>query len=142
MFKKMSKKTKLIIVSVLGLALAIGGFFGARLLIQTSQYRRIVSEIELQTPDLSRVQDGTWSGHFHAILVSADVDVVVESGIITNVVITNHDHGSWDQARDAEVVATRVVDAQHLYVDTVVGATNSSLVILQAIQNALESGLR
>ena len=138
----MNKTAKVIIIATLGLIILIGAFIGIRMLVQTSQYRRIVSEIELQTPDLSRVEDGVWSGSFYAILVSAEVDVAVEGGVITDVTITNHDHGSWSQATEAEVVATRVVDAQSLNVDTVAGATNSSLVILQAIQNALESGVR
>jgi len=136
----MSKGMKRGIIIVLALGLAVGGFFGARLLMQTSQYRRIISEIDIQTPDLLRVQDGTFSGSFDAILVAADVEVTVENHEIVNVNLVHH-HFGRDSAADAEVVTVRVVDGQSLNVDTVAGATNSSLVILNAIQLALESGL-
>ncbi|MCL2353272.1 MAG: FMN-binding protein [Defluviitaleaceae bacterium] len=139
--KKMSKGLKRGIIIGVAAVLAVGGFFAARLLIQTAQYRRIISEIELQTPDLSRVADGTFNGFFDSILVSAEVDVVVENGVILDVIILEHSHGNWSDAVYAEVVAPRVVAAQSLNVDTVANATNSSLVILSAIQNALESGL-
>ena len=137
----MNKKVKLAIIGVVALGVAIGGFFGIRAWSQTAEYRRIVSEIEINMLDLSNVQDGTWSGHFYAILVSADVDVTVEDGVITDITIQNHHHGRA-QAKEAEVVTDRVIEGQTLNVDTVSGATNSSLVILQAIQNALEEGKR
>jgi len=55
-------------------------------------------------------------------IIIATVAVVVMAGLAV---------GGWD----------RVVAQQTLHVDTVSGATNSSLVILSAIQNALESGV-
>ena len=104
------------------------------------RYRRIISEIELRTPNLAQIQDGTFNGFFSAILVSADVDVTVENHRIVEVIINDHYFGR-DSAVEAEVVAVDVVESQSLYVDAVSGATNSSLVILKAIQRALESGV-
>ena len=133
----MNKVVKRIIIAVLCLAVAGGLFFGGRLLIDTMRYRRIISEIELITPNITQIENGTFNGFFDAILVSADVDVVVENGKVVEVIINNHYFGR-DSAREAEVVATEVVERQTLYVDTVTGATNSSLVILKAIQLALD----
>ena len=136
----MNKAAKKGIISVVCLAVVVGLFFGGRLLIDTMRYRRIISEIELRTPNLAQVQDGTFNGSFDAILVSADIDVIVENNRIVEVIINDHYFGR-DSAVEAEVVAIDVVDAQSLDVDTVSGATNSSLVILKAIQLALESGV-
>jgi len=132
-----NKKVKRVIISVSCLIVAVSLFFGGRLLVDTMRYRRIISEIEIKTPNLTHIHDGTFNGSFDAILVSADVDVTVENHVITGVTINRHDH---DRGDGAEVVAIDVVDSQSLEIDTVSGATNSCLVILKAIQNALESG--
>ena len=99
-------------------------------------YRRTISNIVIQTPDISRISDGIYSGSFDTFFISADVSVVVANHEITDVIINNHYH---DRGHGAEVVAIEVVNRQSLDVDTVSGATNSCLVILKAIQNALES---
>ncbi|MCL2619665.1 MAG: FMN-binding protein [Defluviitaleaceae bacterium] len=137
----MTKKTKKIIIAAVAVVVVAGLAVGGWYLHALHQYRSTIQSIVLETPDLSRVPDGTFSGSFDAGFVSADVDVTVENHVITQVVIINHHHGSWDDAVFAEVVADRVVAQQTLHVDTVSGATNSSLVILSAIQNALESGV-
>ena len=136
----MKKGVKRGIIAVVGVGAAIGLFFGGTMLVNTMRYRRIVDNIEISTPDLSRVADGTFNASFDAILVSADVSVTVESGVITEIVINDH-HTGRDDARRAEVVIIDVVENQSLEVDTVSGATNSSLIILNAVQIALESGM-
>jgi len=135
----MTKGIKRVIISATCLVVAVGLFFGGRTLIDTMRYRRIISEIEIRTPDLTQVQDGTFNGAFDAILVAADVDVIVENHRIVEVIINEHYHGNWDRAPYAEAVILDVVESQSLEVDTVSGATNSSLVILNAVQIALES---
>jgi len=135
----MSKGLKrVIIISILGL-MVIGLLFGGRLLVNRVRYRRIISEIEIRTPNLTEIQDGTSTGYFDAILVSANVDVTVEEHRITEIVINSHHHGR-DRALDAEEIIVDVIENQSLEVDTVSGATNSSLVILKAIQIALDNG--
>ena len=135
----MSKKTKKIIVIAVVLVIAAGAAIGGYFWWDIREYNRIIDGISLETPDLALIQDGVFSGSFDARLVSAEVEVTMLDNLITNAVIINHDHGNWDDAVRAEVVVARVVEAQNLYVDTVANATNSSLVILAAIQNALES---
>jgi len=136
----MSKGFKKVIISVLCLLVILGLFFGGRLLVDRARYRQIISEIEIRTPNLTNIQDGTFTGYFDAILVSANVDVTVEEHRVTDIVINNHHHGR-DSAVAAETIIVDVVEYQSLEVDTVSGATNSSLVILKAIQLALGSGM-
>ncbi|MCL2577553.1 MAG: FMN-binding protein [Defluviitaleaceae bacterium] len=118
----------------------MGLFFGGKAFIDTTRYRKIISGIEIRTPNFIQIQDGTFNGFFNAIFVSADVDVTIENHTITEIVINEHYFGR-NSAVDAEAVIVDVVDSQSLEVDTVSGATNSSLVILKAIQLALESGI-
>jgi len=134
---KLTKKR--VIVSVIGLVVVAALFFGSRLVSGFIQYQRIISEIEIRTPNLLQIQDGTYNGFFDAIQVSADVDVTVENHRITKIVINNH-HMGRNSAVAAEAVIIDVVDSQSLEVDAVSGATNSSNVILKAVQIALESG--
>jgi len=134
----MNKVVKRVIIAGSCLVVAAGLFFGGTLMLDTMRYRRIISELEITTPNLAQIEDGMFNGSFDAILVAADVDVTVENNMITEVIINDHYFGR-DSAVEAEVVAIDVVESQSLYVDTVSGATNSSLVILKAIQLALES---
>jgi len=137
----MTKGIKRIIITATCLVAAVGLFFGGRVLVDTMRYRRIISEIEIRTPDLTQIQDGTFNGAFNAILVAANVDVTIENHRIIEIVINEHYHGNWGRAPYAETIVLDVVESQSLEVDTISGATNSSLVILNAVQIALESGV-
>ena len=53
---------------------------------------------------------------------------------ISNINILEHKN---ERGTPAEIIPKKVVDAQSLKVDVVSGATNSSKVILKAIENAL-----
>ncbi len=63
---------------------------------------------------------------------------MVRNHEIVEIIILKHNHG---RGSDAEVVPDRVVASQSLRVDTVSGATFSSIVILKAIENALADHL-
>ena len=125
----------IIIAVVILLLLGIGG----RSLYGLSQYKRIISEVVIETPDISRIQDGTYNGSFDAIFVFADVDVNVKGHEITGIKINEHRNG---RGARAEVITDDVILKQSVEVDTVSGATSSSRVILKAIENALESGIK
>ena len=125
---------KLAIVAVC-LIVAVAMFFGGKLLYDTAKYKRVISESEIRTPDLSKIHDGTYNGSFGAILVSADVDVTVNDNRITEIVINSHKNG---RGASAESIIDEVLIKQSLEIDAISGATNSSKVILKAIENALE----
>ncbi len=63
------------------------------------------------------------------------VDVTVKDYRIVTIDL-QHRH---DQGEAAEVIPDRVIAAQSLDVDMVSGATNSCMVILKAVENALLS---
>jgi len=133
----MSKKKKTIIGAVC-LVVVIALAFGGKYLYDFQRYRNIIAGIEIRTPDISLIHDGTYNGTFDAIFVGADVSVTVIDNRITEIIINEHKN---DRGPTAEVITDDVIVQQSLEVDTISGATNSSRVILKAIENALESAL-
>ena len=123
-----------IIIGAICLIVAAGLIFGGKYLYDTMRYKRIISEIEIRTPDISLIQDGVYYGSFDAILVAADVTVTVQDHRITEIAINEHKN---ERGKKAEVITEEVLTEQTLAVDTVSGATNSSKVILKAIEIAL-----
>jgi len=125
---------KSLIIGLVGLAFAAALVFGGMYLYDTVRYKAIIRDIVISTPNVSLVQNGTYSGSFDAILVAADIDVIVRDGQIISIVLNSHKN---ERGAAAEIITDAVIMSQSLDVDTVSGATNSSLVILKAIENAL-----
>ncbi len=84
--------------------------------------------------DLSQIEDGTYSGTYTAIPISAEVRVTVQNHRLTAVELVKHSHG---RGAAAEVILDEVLRQQTLGVDAISGATYSSKVILKAIEDAL-----
>lgn len=130
---------KRIIITLVSLGLVTGVFFGVRYFIYLQSYKNIIKNITIKNVDLSKISDGTYLGSFDALEVGADVKVKVDNHKITAIKIVHHKN---ERGKKAEVIPERVISAQSLQVDTVSGATNSSKVILKAIDNALEKGVK
>ena len=116
-----------LVVSVL----LMGGIYFYRF----QQYKKIVANIAIETPDLIS-KNGLYNGSFDAYLVAANVEVMVADGKITQITLIKHKN---ERGAAAEEITDKVIAAQSLQVDTISGATNSSKVILKAIENALNS---
>jgi len=94
--------------------------------------------IEIGSPDLSRVRDGTWQGYYDGGLVKVEVEVVTAARRIESVDILKHDCGT---GKPAERIVEDIVAKQSLDVDSVSGATHSSKCILKATEIALEKAI-
>jgi len=70
-------------------------------------------------------------------MVADEVMVTVRDHKITGIEIIKD---VSQRGQRAEPILSRVISAQSLHVDTISGATNSSKVILKAIENALTAG--
>ncbi|MFO8073425.1 MAG: FMN-binding protein [Polyangia bacterium] len=81
--------------------------------------------------------DGVWEGEYESFPNSARVAVTVEEGRIAAVEVLFHG-GSWIGRKAVEVIERRIVEAQSPAVDALSGATNSSVVIMNAAQQALD----
>jgi uncharacterized protein with FMN-binding domain len=124
---------KYIIISIIAIvvvcsALAINYFK------KIINYKDKVNNIVLNNVNLDNKEDGKYIGEFDADVISAKVEVEVKNKKISNINLIEHKN---DRGAPAEVITQKVVDAQSLDVDVISGATNSSKVILKAIENAL-----
>ncbi|MBU0711905.1 FMN-binding protein [bacterium] len=102
------------------------------------EYKERVVAIEIENVDLQTVADGEYTGEYDAILVKVTVKVVVKDHKIESIELLQHENG---RGGDAEIIPANVVNAQSLQVDTISGATASSKVILEAIEQALKKGI-
>jgi uncharacterized protein with FMN-binding domain len=93
-----------------------------------------LSAITFETIDLSEIDDGVYEGSYSQFPISVVVEVTILNGSITDIIIIKHQSG---QGQPAEVIIDDVIASQTLEVDTIAGATYSSIVILLAIEDAL-----
>ena len=124
---------KYIIISVISIVV-ICSVLAINYLKRISNYKEKVNNIVIQEVKLDNKKDGKYIGEFDADVISAKVEVEIKNKKISNINIIEHKN---ERGTSAEVIPQKVVDAQSLKVDVVSGATNSSKVILKAIENAL-----
>lgn len=129
------RKKQVIILLVL-MAVIIGGYFGGRYYFDLRTYRDQVANITITDIDFSKVEDGTYIGSYEIMWVGAEVKVTVNNHKIEGIELLKHKNG---RGTPAEIIPSKVVEAQSLEVDVVSGATSSSKVILKAIENAINS---
>jgi uncharacterized protein with FMN-binding domain len=125
-------KIKHVLLSILlVLILAVAGVYAY---LQKSLDQLV--EMPISNIDLTKVEDGIYTGSYAKFPVDAKVKVTVKDHRITAIDLIEHGNG---KGAPAEVIPGKVVEAQSLDVDAISGATYSSKVILKAIENALTS---
>lgn len=98
-----------------------------------------IKALETTGIDLTNVTDGQYEGKQDTSLVKVTVLVTVKEHAITDIRITRHING---KGKKAEAIVGDVIAKQTTKVDTVSGATGSSVVILKAIENAIASAAK
>ena len=88
-----------------------------------------------------RLMDGVYEGSYRSLPNSAVVKVTIDEGRIVNVELVKH-FASWNGKKVTEVIPRRIVSEQSTRVDAVTGATNSSRVIMNAVQRAVEKAYK
>ena len=134
----MKKSGKKLLLCLLAALLLTGAVFGIRYLKSLSDYRRAVAEISFEGIDIADVRDGTYTGEYNVGFVYACVKVTVCGGVLESVEILQPENG---RGTPADSINETMTELQSVYVDTVSGATNSSLVLEKAVENALVQGL-
>jgi uncharacterized protein with FMN-binding domain len=86
--------------------------------------------------DLASLPDGRYQGEATALLVTARVEVFLQDGRIQQVNLLEHRHGP---GYGAEAIADSIVEANSPDVDSISGATASSIVVKTAVLEALKS---
>ena len=127
-----------IIAAVLAVALGTGIYFAGNYIYQLQEYKKRIAAISISAVDLSKIPDGSYTGSYDAVMISATVRVNIHDHQISGIDLISHKN---ERGKRAEVIVNEIKSAQSLKVDTITGATNSSKVILKAVQNALISGV-
>jgi uncharacterized protein with FMN-binding domain len=83
-----------------------------------------------------KLVDGFYKGSAQGGPNSAIVKVTIQDQKITYIEILEHD--AWKGKKAEPIIPQRIIDQQSTDVDAVSGATNSSKVLMNAVQDALE----
>ena len=86
--------------------------------------------------DSAKLSDGTYQGSYRGGPNKAIVEVTIKDNSIVNIKIIQHQ--AWRGKKAEETVVERIIARQSTRVDAVSGATNSSRVIMNAVQKAIE----
>lgn len=129
----MKGRNRVILIVLILLIVIFLAILGAKAYLEANLEK--LADLPVSNVDLSKVKDGVYTGSYKAFPVAAEVKVTINNHKITEIELIKHDNG---QGGAAEVIPSKVVEAQSLEVDIVSGATYSSKVILKAIESALK----
>jgi len=90
--------------------------------------------------DHAKLIDGTYEGSYRGGPNKASVQVTIKDNSIVNIEILQHQ--AWRGGIAEATIVERIIANQSTKVDAVSGATNSSRVIMNAVQNAIEKAYR
>jgi len=85
--------------------------------------------------------DGVYEGEYRKGINNVVVKVTIADGRITDIELVKH-FASWIGNNANTVIPARIVEQQSTRVDAVSGATNSSRVIMNAVQKAVEKAYK
>jgi len=93
----------------------------------------------LDAVDPGKFADGTYKGSYRGGPNKAIVEVTIKDNSIVNIKILQHQ--AWKGKKAEETIVERIITHQSTQVDAVSGATNSSRVIMNAVQLAIEKAV-
>ena len=85
--------------------------------------------------------DGVYEGEYRKGINNVVVKLTIADGRITDIELVKH-FASWIGNNANTVIPARIVEQQSTRVDAVSGATNSSRVIMNAVQIAIEKAYK
>lgn len=100
-----------------------------------SEYKRKVQLTTFDEINISDISDGIYIGEYDVNFIYAKVKVSVKNGKIADIDILKHKNG---RGKSAEAIINKIVYEQKINVDAISSATNSSIVIKKAVENALK----
>ena len=133
----MDSMKKVIRITVIFLCIVFIGIIGFK--IWSAKLVKEAVELEDVSIDLSNVKDGIYQGHSELGPVIADVKVTVECRKIIDIEIVEHQNGF---GQSANAIVKDMVDKNTYDVDAVSGATVSSEIIMNAVNDALQKGVK
>lgn len=128
----MRKRTKILLA--IGITMVLLVLSGMLVYNYLENNLEALTKVTFSSLSLTDAKDGTFNGSYSAFPVSAEVEVTVADHQIVSIDLIKHVTG---QGQAAESIPVEVVETQSIQVDTISGATYSSVVILKAIEDAL-----
>lgn len=130
----MKKLIKVVVVPLIIVLIGVIGFklWSAKLVNEAMALKDV-------SIDMSKVEDGVYEGHSELGPVIVDVRVTVENSEIIAIEILQHQNGL---GQAANAIVEDMVDQNTYDVDAVSGATVSSEIIMNAVNDALQKGLK
>ena len=86
--------------------------------------------------DNEKLVDGIYQGSYKAWPNMAFVKVEIKDNAVVGIEIV--EHWAWKGRKSESIISKRIIQNQSTNVDAVSGATNSSRVIMNAVQKAIE----
>lgn len=126
------KKKKIILLIVV--VIFVGFLILLNYLNDLNNYKEKIASTRISPLDFREIPDGVYVGDYDVDFIYAKVEVTVKNGQVTDIKLLEHKNG---RGQKAEKIVEDIKAAQSLEVDTVSGATNSTVVIKKAIENAL-----
>ena len=130
----MKKRNKVFIIIVVLIMIIITAF--SIMMKNIDKNMRALLNEEIAEIDLSNTSDGVYTGEHIVLPISVKVKVTVKEGRITGIDLIRHLNG---QGKEAESIINAIVNQQSVKVDTISGATYSSIVIIKAIEAAIDN---
>ena len=129
------KKFKIIILAVVAfLALFCAGMLAFFMLADVdSAHGDII--------DPQKTRDGVYTGHYRSGPNRAHVEVTINRGRVIDIKVIRN-VASWIGKAATDEVPNRIIAQQSTRVDTVTGATRSSVVIMNAVNEAVKSSYK
>jgi len=87
-----------------------------------------------------KLNDGVYEGSYSGFPNKASVRVTIKDKKMFNIEITEHQ--AWKGKKAELPILKRIIETQSTKVDAVSGATNSSRVIMNAVQKAIEKAYK
>jgi|GEM_PF-393655 len=84
----------------------------------------------------SQLRDGVFDGHYKGGAVTADVRVTIKAQRVAKIEMLQHD--CWKGKKAVPAIPNRIIENQSTVVESISGATVSSKVIMNAVQDALK----
>lgn len=126
-------------VACTAILLLLAGVVSASVYLKSvADYKKAVAETNIGEIDISGIPDGVYAGEYDVNFIYVKVEVTVQSGEMTNITLLEH---KQERGKAAEAIVREMIAEQKIDVDAVSGATNSSIVIKKAVENALRNAV-
>lgn len=126
-------------VACTAILLLLAGVVSASVYLKSvADYKKAVAETNIGEIDISGIPDGVYAGEYDVNFIYVRVEVTVQSGEMTNITLLEH---KQERGKAAEAIVQDMIAEQKIDVDAVSGATNSSIVIKKAVENALRNAV-